>query len=211
MIKVFTNSRGFSLAEVLVVITIVAIIGVIITDIFINSLRGSNKATVIDNLKRNGQVALETMDKNIRNAKKIICPLITNGVTSSNFILIQAQDGITFTRYTFIAPTPVSNPTSNGYIQVDFLNPNIDQINDPAYCVSLIGTTGSNAAALTDTNTTTGVSIETNNFITRDNQEGYGDIVTINFDVNKAILAPFAFAGQVDKENFKTTIELRSI
>ncbi len=196
--------NGFSLAEILVVIAVVGVVGIIITDIFLSSIRGSNKASVIENIKRNGQTALESMDKTIRNSKLILCPILPlTGTTVSDYVIIQVQDG-SYIRYRF-SPTIGNN---NGQILVDTPQPSATDINNlTSYCSSSTNIT--NQSSLTDANARTGVSIETSGFVTINTKEGYEDIITINFNVKPAVLAPKAYAGQVDAENFETTIGLR--
>ena len=62
-----TIINGFTIIEILVVIAVISIVGVIIAEIFFNTLRGSNKSSLITKIKQNGQTSLEVMDKAIRN------------------------------------------------------------------------------------------------------------------------------------------------
>lgn len=68
------NSRGFTLIELLVVMSIMTVIGVIGLDIFSSVLRGSNKANVVNEVKENGQQALDVMERYIRNAQTVSVP-----------------------------------------------------------------------------------------------------------------------------------------
>lgn len=202
----FTN-KGFSLVEILVVIAIVGVVGIILTSIFVSSIRGSNKAAFIETIKRNGQSALETMDKNIRNAKKIVCPFISNsgGIITSNFIVIKTQQDEYF-KYT-LQP---ANSTTNGRIESTKMLPTDAELSlIDASCTIANSQDTSN---LTDANSQTGVSAYVDgarSFITRNLKEGFNDIVVIDFSVKPGVDAPPAFAGQLDPEVFQTTIQLR--
>ena len=63
--------NGFTLIELLVVMSILVIVGVIIAAILINTLRGSSKATILTDVKQNGNYALSQMVQNLRNATSI--------------------------------------------------------------------------------------------------------------------------------------------
>ncbi|MEX0587548.1 MAG: prepilin-type N-terminal cleavage/methylation domain-containing protein [Patescibacteria group bacterium] len=65
---------GFTLLELLVVIGIIAIVGVIAADIFVNVTRSYNKAEIITRVQRSGNVALAQMTGEIRNARRVISP-----------------------------------------------------------------------------------------------------------------------------------------
>jgi prepilin-type N-terminal cleavage/methylation domain-containing protein len=211
------NQLGFSLVEILVVIAVLAIVGTIITEIFISSVRGSNKAAVISLLKRNGQTVLETMDKSIRNAKAVIYPYgVTTGRYNSDCVVVQTLDN-KYIRYKFRAVGG-----QNGKVEVDYPQPSSQSELDPAQNSNFQGPncdllfpsqppgSSTGLSGLTDTNSRNGVSVSVDtNFITRDVKEGFGDLVVIDFKVGPAVLAPAAYAGQIDAERFRTTIELR--
>lgn len=76
---------GFTLVEILVVISILAIIVVAGSNMFFTLLRGSNKTKVLQSAKQNGNYAISVMERMIRNARNI------SGSGSS--IVIQNPDG----------------------------------------------------------------------------------------------------------------------
>ena len=46
--------KGFTLIEMIVVVAVLIIMGAILSQIFSNTLRGSNKAQVLSSIKQNG-------------------------------------------------------------------------------------------------------------------------------------------------------------
>lgn len=186
--------RGFSLAEVLVVIAMVALIGVVITELFFRSFLGSNKASVIANIKQNGQLALETIDKTIRSADNIIsvCPTV-----NSTTILIY-KEGV-YTRFKLNLPVTTGLNKANGYISSD----NKSSCEDPSDPLS--------ETVLTDKNISKGVSVTpaSSGVFKWDRQPGFKDVVTIDFFVGPGISAGTNLTSSIDPVEFKTTIELR--
>ncbi|MDQ3098434.1 MAG: type II secretion system GspH family protein [bacterium] len=65
------NEQGFTLIEILVVIAIVGVLTGITSDIFIQIVRGSNKANVVTEIKQNGDNVLNQLERTIRNAEEI--------------------------------------------------------------------------------------------------------------------------------------------
>jgi prepilin-type N-terminal cleavage/methylation domain-containing protein len=65
------NQQGFTLIEILVVIAIIGILTGITSDIFIQIIRGSNKANVVTEIKQNGDNILNQLERTIRNAEEI--------------------------------------------------------------------------------------------------------------------------------------------
>lgn len=192
--------KGFTLVEVLVSIAVIAIIGTILTAIFSNTLRGSNKSQILAVIKQNGQAVLENMDKTIRNADYIIC------VSSSNLVIV--KDGI-YIRYRFeyrfeggviAQDQPVKQPipeTGEDETDAVFIS-RVCGIGDPM----------TEERVLTDDNPQTGVSVEDGSF-TRDTSAGFKDQLTIKFILKPGIKAPQAVSSQIDPVTFQTTVQLR--
>lgn len=111
---IILKKTGFTLIELLVVIGIMAVVGGVGTDLFVSILKGANKANVINEVKQNGNYALDIMERNIRNAKEAqlggIEPFLQNNV----LILKDVND--TYIQFRFVLPTPV--PLTNGKITI---------------------------------------------------------------------------------------------
>jgi prepilin-type N-terminal cleavage/methylation domain-containing protein len=71
----FTNEKGMSLLEVLVVITIFAVLGVLITQSIVLTLQGSQKSESMVRARENLDYSLNIIERQIRNANTIAsCP-----------------------------------------------------------------------------------------------------------------------------------------
>lgn len=195
----FNKIKGFTLVEMLVVVTVLSLLGVLILTIFTRSLRGSNKSQVISQIKQNGQAVLEMMDKNIRGADNVVC--VSSPLPTS---LVVVKNGI-YLRYRFIS----SSPTANGSIQQD--NPGRGPAETDTDFVNRVCPTADpmvNPVILTDTNPLSGISVENGSF-SQDKSAGFKDQVTVKFDLKAGISQPLAIAGQIDSVNFQTTVQLR--
>lgn len=211
--------KGFTIAEILVVIAIVAIVGTIMVAIFTSTLRGSNKSQIFSVIKQNGQAVLEEMDRTIRGSDNVICvsSIVPNTV-------VVEKNGI-YTRYRIARATdtietaPISclnasGTQSNGCIAWDNPTKQRDQNNvletDTLFIYRICEPTStmSSANILTDTNTSSGVAVQ-NGLFSRDKQIGFKDVVSIEFSLGPGIAANSAIAGQIDPVLFQTTIQLR--
>ena len=66
--------KGFSLIEMLVVITVFAILGVLISQIIFLTIRSTNKNEAAIKTRENLNYAIAVMERNIRYAKSIVTP-----------------------------------------------------------------------------------------------------------------------------------------
>lgn len=66
-----TNQQGFSLIEILVVIAIIGVIAGVVSDIFIQIIKASNKGNVVTEIKQNGDTVLSKIERSVRNAEEI--------------------------------------------------------------------------------------------------------------------------------------------
>ena len=64
-------TQGFTLIELLVVVSVVIIVGLILLSVIISTLRGTSKATVLSDVKQNGDYALSQMVRSIRSASSL--------------------------------------------------------------------------------------------------------------------------------------------
>lgn len=205
-------NKGFTLVEILVTMAIVAIVGLILVTIFTNTLRGSTKSQILAVIKQNGQSVLENMDKTIRNSDNVVC----KGTPTNNTIVV-VKNGV-YTRYRIVLPTDgaATAPSScvgsgkNGCIVVDNPTPSISETTPPPFINRVCGSNDpmSSANILTDTNTQTGVKVESGSF-NLSPLPGYKNAATIVFSLKAGVAANQSIAGQIDPVEFKTTIGLR--
>lgn len=217
-----TEERGFTLAEILVVMAIVAIVGTMLVAVFTNTLRGSNKSQILAVIKQNGQAVLDNMDKTIRAADNLICP--TAGASDT---IVVVKNG-TYTRYRIAlnsygsgtAPAQCRGTGTNGCIEQDNPVKVIDAatgqlqtdrafIDDVCRPTSLMPRDATQTVqVLTDTNPQSGVSVIEGSFASS-KLPGFKDAVTINFKLGAGSGIPSAISDQIDQVVFKTTIGLR--
>lgn len=199
------KSKGLTLIELLVVVSVVTIIAIILIDIFYRSLRGGNKAELLSKIEQNGQVALDIMEKTIRVADLIVCPVVPQGVNSSDpstSIVILTKMG-DYVRYRFNRPG--MQPPSNGYLYKD-----TPEDGDPRqYCDFVLPLPPpSGATLLTDMDKNSGVSVNNASF-QRIEKPGFKDTVIISFELSPAVGVPKVLRGQIDPVKFITTVQLR--
>lgn len=94
--------RGYTLIELLAVITLLGAVGTITFGILLSSLRGSNKSESVTTLQQNGNYALSVMSRMIRFSQKITDPAScysgpTPTPVQTTQITIQNLDGNTTT------------------------------------------------------------------------------------------------------------------
>jgi type II secretory pathway pseudopilin PulG len=100
--KINNFDGGYTLVELLAVMTIVVVVGVIVAGILISSLRGGSKSNVLDNVRQNGNDAVAQMSKMISYSQSF------NGVST---------DGVSYTtNCAQVAPSsPSPTPATVGY------------------------------------------------------------------------------------------------
>jgi len=212
-----SRQAGFSLAEVLVTITVLVIIGIFISLVLSGTFTGNTKTDLISTIKQNGQNALSQMEKDIRDSATVVCPQTTT-VTPVSVITVQSQTEGVYTRYSYFAQV---GTTANGYLQKEtFVFPSPPQ--DANFYTDMCNTTAvtydsyrKTRIDLTDRTSRAAVSVKnvsgTGFSLTR--KAGSKDIITVQFDLGPAINASGGFESNVGSSsnsfNFKTTIQLR--
>lgn len=200
-------NKGFTLIELVVAVGIMGVIGFIATDILIQTLRGQNKVRILNVLKQNGQVAMDKMSNDIRASEnKIFCIGSFNGNNGNTIVIFKSG---TYIRYRFYPPSPVSDPTSNGYIASDSWS----YPSDPATVCSSEAQISSNLNIITDRDSISGVSIDytgVNPFFQLVSLVGFNDAVTIKFTTKPGVGVSSNYDETVvNGVDLATTVQIR--
>lgn len=179
------NQLAFTLIELLVVIVVLGILGVVGTDLFSSVIKGTNKANAIAELKQNGQLAMDIIERNIREAANAENPIV--GSQADTGILILTMPSGVITRFEFVAPCGNCTPKTNGQITMN---------NEP----------------ITSTNAITGVNVVSASFNINPpppSNPTSPKTVTVTFQLEQGISAPTRkdFTASVP---FASTVSLRS-
>lgn len=92
--KIKNYRVGYSLIELLVVITLIGILGTVSSEVFILGIKLQQKSEIIKEVKQNGDYVNSVLDANIRNAVDVIEPSCSQPLASS-FIKFTGGDGKT--------------------------------------------------------------------------------------------------------------------
>ncbi len=98
----YRKQKGFTLIELMVVVTVVISVAVVAGNIFYSSLRSNTKTQVTTDLKQKGDYALTIMERMIREAK-----VIDSADCSNDQLTITYKDG---EETTFICDTTLPEP-----------------------------------------------------------------------------------------------------
>jgi len=93
--RIKKDKDGFTLIEMLVVVTVLGVIVVLVTEILFTIVRSANKSRLTTDAKQNGEYALAVMSKMIRNAKTVTCDS-SSGTASEITILNPDFNSTTF-------------------------------------------------------------------------------------------------------------------
>lgn len=196
--------NGFTIIEVLIAVTISAVIGLILTQLLSQSLQGGNKSDLLNNIQHNGESALTKIETDIRSGYNVTC-------VTSNVLVI--AEGDNYHRYWFVAPVGGVTP-ANGYIEMDTISSLTDpqlindyackDATDPNY---VAGDSGS-AQDITDTDLNNGVSVSGGSF---SRVGSASNLVNISFNIVAPVNAAAGFASQVPSAGipFQTSVKVR--
>ena len=118
----FKTKKGFTIIELLVVITIFVLIGVIGINFFASILSGSGKTAIINEVKQNGSYSLNLIERFLRNADKVTDDtdtLCQNNGSDDNITILNPDGGKT----TFMFATDASNNLRIASISGGLLSP----------------------------------------------------------------------------------------
>lgn len=187
--------KGFTLVELLVAITVTVILGLVMTSVLLQSLRGEKKANLISQIKQSGQFTLDKMANEIRQADKILCP--DSPAAGSRLVIL--VDGHKYIRYGYYV-----NPVTgyNAYLARDDITSS--WLDCPAALSGALDQ--STAQILTNQDGVNGINIDEDKgyitgqdheIFTVDKKEGYPDAVTIRYR---------AFGGVKSGQTYETSI-----
>ncbi|MDP2632312.1 MAG: hypothetical protein Q8P25_01155 [Candidatus Curtissbacteria bacterium] len=182
---------GYTLIEFLVVLGLL-VLAVGSTLVFLTSiLRGSNQANISAEVKQNGQAVLDSLERQIREAKSAtrITSSLPPGVSDELYLVL--SDG------------------SNLYIGC------LNSVSGPTVLNAAIGTKAGSAPSsasdfqtMTNRDSVSGVSISDCQLAATTGSTSNGDVVTISFTAGRAISAPTRVDFDASAK-FNTTISLR--
>lgn len=184
------NKKGFTLIEILVVVVLLSILGLILTNVLTQVLRGQNKINVVSLVKQNGQLVLDKLSGEIRSAEKVLC--VGQTTTSPNNTIVLFRNG-NYIRFKFIQPLPEGVPTANGYFQKNVFTP--EDIPDGIINDEMLCTTNDlgQSSFLTDKDDKSGISIDYDGtnpiFNIQTPQAGFPDVILIKFRAEAGVKA----------------------
>lgn len=71
---IIKNSKGFSLIEILIVVTIFAVIGLLATRSIFLTIRGAKKSDSLVRVRENVNYSLSVIERQLRNSESVTCP-----------------------------------------------------------------------------------------------------------------------------------------
>lgn len=201
------TSGGFTLFEILVVITVMITIGLVGSDILLNVIKGANKVEITNKVKQNGSLAMDVMERKIRNALSVYSgvdvagigiPITSSEACLTNIIVKNSGPPDVYSRF-FLVP----EGAQNGYIAMAE-DSAIDELPD-------VGDATLTAKTLTNFDDVGGVSVTATPvpcFTTFYNPT-QPLVIRVSFTLRQAKKAPSRqdFVAQVP---FETTISLRT-
>lgn len=186
---------GFTLVELLVVIGVLGMVTGTALLFLTSILKGSNQARIVAEVKQNGQIVLDSIDRQIRSAQEIRS--IGPPAGSGSAIELVLNGGNVY----FACFNPVSSsPVQNGWI-------------------GIANSSGGPYNSLTNKDTVSGISIicdwdlvspGVDTFAVFGNAtDPYPQIVKVNFKVKQPVNASSRVDFEVSEQLFSTTISLR--
>lgn len=88
-------TRGFSLVEILVAVSVLGIFSVAVSQVFFTILRTQSRTEIIQDVKQSGDYAFSVMETAIRNAKVVSFPPCDDSDSASNIHITNPDDSET--------------------------------------------------------------------------------------------------------------------
>ena len=89
------HSNGFTLLELVVSVAIVSLVSVVLSQVFLVTLRTNAKTEISKDMKQNGDLALESMVRMIQKAKRVTSTCDSTGTISQSLTLTNEDSGET--------------------------------------------------------------------------------------------------------------------
>jgi prepilin-type N-terminal cleavage/methylation domain-containing protein len=230
--KLRFNKKGFTLLEAIIAISVVGVMGLILSDLMIRGFKGSNKTVIIGNVKQNGTVAMNVIEQSIRKADSVVCLSSVTAEGLSKTMVLQDKSGA-FLRFNVVAPAA----SSNGYITADDPTKSVTKVATDDTCSSVAppavpgavdfnpvcaqrlcdsdySTFPTGAAPttnfVTNRDNVNGVSVNSGGFKRKTYSAGIKDAVEINLGIGPARMSGYDFSTQLkDDVQFSNTIQIR--
>ncbi len=93
--KQSTSKNGFTLLEILVSVGALAIMGVLLTQVFVTTTRTNIKNEITKDVKQNGDLAMEVMTRMIQNATDVTSSCQDIGSSGPSLTIINLDSGST--------------------------------------------------------------------------------------------------------------------
>lgn len=68
------RQNGFTLLETLVSVAIIALVSVVLSQVFISTMRTNTKTEILKEVKQSGDLAIESITRMVQNAQSVTCP-----------------------------------------------------------------------------------------------------------------------------------------
>jgi len=194
--QVIRKSKGFTLVELLASVVVLVAVGSVIAGIISSSLRGANKTNTIENIRQNGNYALNQMSKDIKYAQ----PFDGKNTGLSN------NDGVTYDTSCIFSLNPTPTPsTPYSVITVKSANNIVTKYNCSG-STTLDSILTANEAPLIDTNS---VSLISCSLSCIQNKPTDIPIIKVSFSIG-----PKTANGLVENSNppivFETSVVMRN-
>lgn len=217
------KETGFTLLEMIIVVALIATLGLIFGNILTQTLRGQSKARLINQVKQNGQVILDRLSNDTRQARKVVCVVdnSSNPSEPDTIVLYAPQadmvesptetiPGGNYLRFRFVPPAG----NDNGHIIADkFLASDYPESNTPSSLCAMTTDQFKSVEYITNLGGVSGVSIDRLSapVFKLDQSAGYNDQVTIGFKISQGKKAGAGYEFQVKDEGiaYSTTVALR--
>ncbi len=209
------KETGFTLVELLVVISVMSILGLIFTGLLVQSLRDQKCVGSLNQIKQNGQVVLDRLSNEIRQAGKVVCVGVSGSGVVNNTIVTRRGEGenVLYTRYRLYSPSAGVNGfiSKDDFTKDDFTDVDgIRVFSDNELCSA---TQTFDETKLTDEDVVRGVSLDvegSSNVFAVNSKSGYDDFVTVSFRAYPPIGAGQTFESRCGGGLlFSTSIGLR--